>query len=124
MKQRFSQYKIGNFKYKLLCYIPLEIDKKTIEQCAKLRLKTHLTKLTTDSICYISLKNLKKDIVDCINFNKEHICNCIKCKKNYKITSIDTHSCNKISEENFVNYKIPINKLSKNSSRKTLVKNL
>jgi hypothetical protein len=33
MKDRISQYKVGNFKYKLLCYIPLQIDRKAIEQC-------------------------------------------------------------------------------------------
>lgn len=108
MKERISQYKVSNFKYKLLCYIPLQIDRKAIEQCVKSRLKTHLTKLTTDSICYTSLENLKKDIIDCINFHKEHICNCVNCNKAYKLTSINIHSCNKVLIDEFIDYKIPV----------------
>jgi prophage antirepressor-like protein len=119
MKERMSQYKVGNFKYKLLCYIPLQIDRKAIEQCVKSRLKTHLTKLTTDTICYTSLENLKKDIVECINFHKEHICNCVKCYKTYKLTSIDVHICNKVLINEFIDYKIPVKKLSKKSLRKS-----
>ena len=53
MKKRIGEYKVGNFKYKLLAYIPLQIDRKQIEKCVKIRLKPHLTKLLTASICYI-----------------------------------------------------------------------
>lgn len=122
MKKRFSQYKVGNFKHKLLCYIPLQIDRKAIEQCVKSRLKTHLTKSTTDTICYTSLENLKKDVIDCINFHKEHICRCVKCNKTYKLTSIDVHNCNKVFIDEFIDYKTPVKKISKKSSRKTTKK--
>ena len=60
MEKRIRQYKVGNFKYKLLAYIPLQLDRKQIEKCVKTRLKPHLTKLITVSVCYISLKELKK----------------------------------------------------------------
>lgn len=100
MKKRITQYKTGNFKHKLLAYIPLQIDRKQIEQCVKTRLKSHLTKLITDTVCYISLIELKKEIIDCINFTNNHICHCVKCSKIYKLNSIDKHKCNlkKISD--------------------------
>ena len=81
MKKRIGVYKVGNFSYKLLAYIPLQIDRKQIEQCVKNRLKTHLTKKSSDTICYLSLDELKQDIIDCINFENQHICNCVKCNK-------------------------------------------
>jgi prophage antirepressor-like protein len=68
MRKRIKEYQVGNFTHKLLAYIPLQIDCKQIENCVKIRLKPHLTKLITDSICYISLSELKKDIIECINF--------------------------------------------------------
>ena len=61
MEKRIREYKVGNFKYKLLAYIPLQIDRKQIEKCVKMRLKPHLTKLITDTICYITLDELKKN---------------------------------------------------------------
>lgn len=67
IKKRVNVYKVGNFKHKLLAYIPLQIDKKAIEQCVKSKLKLHLTKLITDTVCYISLTELKNEIIDCIN---------------------------------------------------------
>jgi hypothetical protein len=81
IEKRIRQYKVGNFKYKLLAYIPLQLDRKQIEKCVKTRLKPHLTKLITDSVCYISLKELKKEIIDCINFTNQHICHCINVLK-------------------------------------------
>jgi len=106
MKKRVDIYKVGNFKHKLLAYIPLQIDRKQIEQCVKNRLKSHLTKQSSDTICYLSLDNLKKDIIDCINFENQHICNCVKCNKSYKLKSLSTHICNKKSIKDIIDYKI------------------
>ena len=78
MKKRVKEYKVGNFKHKLLAYIPLKIDRKQIEKCVKTRLKPHLTKIITDTVCYVSLTELKKEIIDCINFTNKHICNIVK----------------------------------------------
>ena len=104
MAKRMKEYKVGNFKHKLLAYIPLKIDRKQIEKCIKMRLKPHLTKLITDSVCYISLSELKSDIIDCINFNAQHICHCIKCSKIYNIQSLNNHMCNKTVIKDFVDY--------------------
>lgn len=95
MKKRIGVYKVGNFSHKLLAYIPLQIDCKQIEQCVKNRLKSHLTKQSSDTICYLSLIELKKDIIDCINFENQHKCNCVRCNKTYKVSSLNTHICNK-----------------------------
>jgi hypothetical protein len=112
MKKRLTQYKTGNFKHKLIAYIPLQIDRKQIEQCIKIRLKPHLTKLITDTICYLSLTELKKEIIDCINFTNHHICHCVKCSKIYKLNSIDKHKCNLQTVYNIIDYK-PLKKSSK-----------
>jgi hypothetical protein len=106
MKKRVNTYKVGNFKHKLLAYIPLQIDRKQIEQCVKNRLKSHLTKQSSDTICYLSLDDLKKNIIDCINFENQHICNCVKCFKSYKLKSFNTHICNKKSKKDIIDYKI------------------
>jgi hypothetical protein len=118
MEKRIRQYKVGNFKYKLLAYIPLQLDRKQIEKCVKTRLKPHLTKLIIDSVCYISLKELKKEIIDCINFTNQHICHCIKCSKMYKLNSIDKHKCNIQKVTDIIDYKIS-KKLSKRVSKKS-----
>ncbi len=112
MKKRVNVYKVGNFKHKLLAYIPLQIDKKAIEQCVKSKLKLHLTKLITDTVCYISLKELKKEIIECINLTNKHVCHCVRCSKAYKLTSLNSHKCNNITISNIINYNI------KKSSRK------
>jgi prophage antirepressor-like protein len=96
MKKRLKEYKVGNFKHKPLCYIPIDVNKKEIENCVKARNKPHLTKLITDSICFMSLNDLKEEITDCIEFLKSHICNCLHCKKQYEFKNITTHECNKI----------------------------
>lgn len=120
MKKRINQYKVGNFTHKLLGYIPLQIDRKAIEQCVKSRLKPHLTKLITDTVCYIGLNELKEQIIDCINFTNEHICHCVKCSKTYKLKSINSHKCNISKVSNIIDYKTNnTKKLSRKSTRKT-----
>ena len=121
MDSRMKEYKIGNFKHKLLSYIPLKIDRKQIEKCVKMRLKPHLMKLITDTVCYTSLKELKENIIDCINFNLEHICHCVKCSKIYDIKSLDKHTCNIVTIDEFIDYdgQKTSKKTSKKSSKKT-----
>ena len=104
MKERLSGYKVGNFNHKILCYIPLDIDRITIESCIKNRNKPHLIKLVTDSICYMSLKELKEEVIDCIIFIKTHICHCLFCQKQYQFENLSEHKCNNI--EKFVDLNI------------------
>jgi len=75
--------------------MPIKFDAKTLESCVKTKLKLHLHKLNTDTICYVSLKDLKNEITNCISDIKEHICSCILCKKKYKFNDIDNHECYK-----------------------------
>ncbi len=110
MKKRMREYKLS-------AYIPLRIDRKQIENCIKMRLKPHLTKLITDTVCYTSLTQLKSDIVDCINFNSQHICHCIKCSKIYNVDSLDSHLCNLTTVSDFIDYDGQ-RKSSKKSSKK------
>ena len=70
-----------------MCYIPLNIDRKQIETCVKNKMKPHLLKLKTDTVCYTTLKDLKQEILDCIEEIKDHICHCTICKKKYLQTS-------------------------------------
>jgi len=98
MKKRLSGYKVGNFKHKLLCYILLDINRGDVEKCVKIKMKPHLLKLTTDTVCYTTLKDLKNEILECIEQIKTHICHCIICKKEYKFNKLTTHECNKIGK--------------------------
>lgn len=94
MKKRMSVYKVGNFNHSILGYIPLVVDRKQIESCIKTRLKPHLMKLFTDTVCYISLKKLKEEIMECIDFTYNHVCHCLHCSKIYDLKTIDRHICN------------------------------
>jgi hypothetical protein len=53
-----------------------------------------------ETVCYTTLKNLKQEILDCIEQIKTHICHCTICKKEYKFNKLTTHECNKIG--NFI----------------------
>jgi len=64
--ERISVYKIGDFEKKFISVISVNIDAKTLEVCVKNKLKPHLHKLTTDTICFITLKELKNEISKCI----------------------------------------------------------
>jgi hypothetical protein len=72
----------------------------------KAKLKPHLLKLVTDTICYTSLKELKEEILECIDQIKSHICHCTICKKKYEFNKITSHKCNNIEEFIDVNKKI------------------
>ena len=92
---RISNYKVGEFEQKFISIIPVKFGAEILESCVKNKLKPHLHKLKTDTICYIRLKDLKEEINECIKDMQEHICSCILCKKKYNFSSIDKHSCYK-----------------------------
>lgn len=124
MNDRIKNYKIGNFMSKLICYIPINVDGFLLETIIKNKLKPHLTKLNTETICFMSLDALKKEILDSINFMSSHICNCVLCKKTYNFNEVTTHSCNnknKFIDIDFI--KKASNKKSKKNSKKTSKKN-
>jgi len=118
MNERIKNYKVGNFMSKLLCYIPIIVDGHKLENILKNKLYPHLTKLNTETICYMSLDNLKNEIMNAINFLSEHICNCILCNKSYKFNKILTHTCNKNSKFIDINTNKIIKKNSKKISKK------
>ena len=111
IKTRIQNYKVGNFNFNLLFYIPLTIDSKSLEKCIKNKLNPHLLKIKTDTICYVSLKELKKNVIDCIEETKEHICHCVYCKKKYEFSNVSYHKCYKNLENKIIDVKkIPKNK--------------
>ena len=69
--------------------------------------------MTTDTICYLSLEDLKKELIDCINTITKHICHCVKCSKTYNINSLDKHKCNIITINDIIDYQVDIKKTSK-----------
>lgn len=93
--KRMKVYKVGHYKHKLISYIPITLDGKQLEGCIKNKMRVHLKKIGSDTICFTSLKKLKNEILSCYKFLKEHICYCFICKKRYKIKNIDKHLCNK-----------------------------
>ena len=115
MNDRIKNYKIGNFMSKLICYIPINVDGFLLETIIKNKLKPHLTKLNTETICFMSLDALKKEILNSINFMSSHICNCVLCKKTYNFNEITTHSCN--NKNKFIDIDV-IKKVSKKTSTK------
>ena len=56
MKTRTSSYKTGNPTYKLLYYIPLQIDIYQLEKCIQSVLKPHQTKKNNEKLSFLSLK--------------------------------------------------------------------
>jgi len=114
MNDRIKNYKIGNFMSKLLCYIPINIDGYLLETIIKNKLKPHLTKSNTETICHMSLDTLKKEIIESINFMSNHICNCILCNKSYKLSDNSLHSCK--NKNKFID--VDIEKIIKTRSKK------
>ena len=94
IKSRMKVYKVGHNKHKLLSYIPLTIEGKQLESCVKNHLLLHLKKVKSDTICHISLKKLKDEIIKCSSYLKNHICHCLICQKKYKLNQLDKHKCN------------------------------
>ena len=117
IKKRGTDYKVGNFNYKLIAYIPINIDGKVLENCIKSINKPHILKKKTDTICYTSLNKLKNEILSCINLINSHICECSLCKKSYDMMNIDKHKCYKKLKFIDMNKKIS-KKVSKKVSKK------
>jgi len=92
---RISNYKVGEFEQKFISIIPVKFDAKILESCIKNKLKPHLHKLRSDTICFLSLLDLKKEITNCIVNIETHICSCVLCKKQYNFNAIDKHVCYK-----------------------------
>jgi hypothetical protein len=69
-----------------------------VEKCIKAKIKPHLVKLITDTICYTTIKDIKEEIINCIEEIKSHICHCLVCKKKYDFNKLTSHECNKVSE--------------------------
>lgn len=86
-------YNTGTTKIKMIYYIAISYDGLQIEECIKNTNKLHKLKQKTDDLCFLSLKSLKSSIIDCIKKFKNHICNCIYCKKKLKIINLDKHIC-------------------------------
>jgi len=95
IQKRMSVYRVGHYKHKLLSYIPIVLDGKQLENCVKTKMRLHLKKIGSDTICFTTLQKLKDEIDSCNNFIKDHICHCMICKKKYKLKNIDKHLCNK-----------------------------
>ena len=95
IQKRMRVYRIGHYKHKLLSYIPIILDGKQLENCVKTKMRLHLKKIGSDTICFTSLQKLKKEIILCNDFIKDHVCHCMICKKKYKLKNIDKHLCNK-----------------------------
>ena len=59
----------------------------------------HKLVLKGDWICYKSLKSLRNDIIDCIEYIEDHVCVCNTCKKKLKIKNIESHICNRVNHK-------------------------
>jgi prophage antirepressor-like protein len=120
MKKRKFIYKSGNFFYKLLSYIPVNIDKSKIESCYLNLFKEHKYKPKTKNelICFLNLKDLKNGISKCIDFLTENICECIYCKEKYNVKNLDKHKCvKKLANADFIDIDIDkiLNKFNDNN---------
>ena len=118
LKRKFI-YKSGNFYYKLLFYIPVNIDKSKIENCYMNLFKEHKYKPKTKNelLCFLNLKDLKNGINKCIKFLTESICECIYCKEKYNVKNLNKHKCIKeLASTKFIDIEIDklLNKTLKN----------
>lgn len=109
MTKRKFIYKSGNFFYKLLTYIPVNIDKGKIESCYMNLFKEHKYKPKTKNelLCFLNLKDLKNGISKCINFLSDNICECVYCKEKYNVKNLDKHECKKkLADTKFIDIDI------------------
>ena len=93
IEKRISVYKTGKPDISLIYYISIDFDGSMTEDCIKNTNKLHRMKKKTDDLCFISLKQLKNSIMDCMDKFTNHICNCTFCKKKFKLTNLDKHIC-------------------------------
>ena len=90
-------YKTGKANIELIYYISIKFNGKQIEECVKNINKLHKLKKKTDDLCFLSLKQLKYSIKDCLLKFDEHVCRCSYCKKKLKFSIIDLHDCEKMT---------------------------
>ena len=93
INKRIQVYKTSKSNIKIIYYIPIIFDGKQVEDCIKNINKLHKLKNKTDELCFLSLKQLKATIIDCISIMKNHVCHCYMCKKKFKVSNMDTHIC-------------------------------
>lgn len=110
MKKRKYAYQTGNFNYKLIAYIPINIDKSKIENCYLNVFKEHKLKpnTKTELLCFLSLEKLKNGIIACIKMLGAHTCECVCCKEKYDVKNLDKHKCMKklINHDKFIDYEL------------------
>jgi len=87
--------KSANLNKNLFQLSPVNFGAEILESGVKNQLKFHLHKVKIDRVCYISIKDIKEEINEYIKNMEENIYSCILCKKKYKFSSIDIHSCYK-----------------------------
>jgi len=93
IKKRIQVYKTGKSNIELIYYISIIFDGRQTEECIKNTNKIHKLKNKTDDLCYLSLKQLKESIKDCLDKFTNHICKCAYCKKILNFKNIDFHKC-------------------------------
>jgi len=93
INKRIQVYKTSKSNIKIIYYIPIIFDGKQVEDCIKNINKLHKLKNKTDELCFLSLKQLKATIIDCISIMENHVCHCHMCKKKFKVSNMDTHIC-------------------------------
>lgn len=93
IEKRMKIYKTGKANIELIYYLEINFDGKQTEDCIKNMNKLHRIKKKTDDLCFLTLNQLKKSIMICLNNFTEHICNCTYCKKKLKFDKIDSHNC-------------------------------
>ena len=123
IKTRIPPYKTGNPTFKLLYYIPLNIDINQLETCIVSVMMPHEVKKNNETVSFISLNKLKTTINDCASMIANHICHCYYCKQQIKFNDIDVHNCEDIGKLTYISTKPSKNskkgsKLSKNSKKR------
>ena len=88
IEERMKVYKTGKANIDLIYYIAINFDGKQTEDCIKNTNKLHKLKKKTDDLCYLTLKQLKNSITNCLDKFTNHICKCTYCKKQLKLNKI------------------------------------
>jgi hypothetical protein len=93
IKTRLPPYKTGNPTFKLLYYIPLNIDMNQLETCIVSVMMPHEVKKNNETVSFVSLNELKNTINNCASMIANHICHCYYCKQKIKFNDVDMHNC-------------------------------
>ena len=103
IKSRIKPYKTGNPTFKMLYYIPLNVDINQLETCIMSILMPHEVKKNNETISFTNLKELKKRIKQCASIIADHVCHCNYCKQQMKFNNIDLHNCEEMEKVTFIN---------------------